>query len=610
MSVLDTPRVYFRGQITWDPIVTNNFDQLYDLATGKPKLGDGGVAEYRELVRQTVVQGNWNPHGTHRSSFFETAVSGVDRGHGLDLEDAVVGVPMSFTGMLVDLDPYGATSSQLFFDELRCGIDGGCQIVAPHSGPMVARRINFARNTTYRVIAGVASVVWQTSFATDGGLAIHPRGSKALSALAEALDGDDGDVQGLTVRINAYRTAYYGVQRPTAQQAQDLAAWIAAGGFHPNPARAVIVGVIGLWRRGEPPSVPADRVLAQAPGSPVGTAFAKVERRRLAIDLANGVPETGFDLAKLDLGPLSVVSVTPEGDVPLGTLPYASYDKAAYEATSGIAGLPLERTQVTAARHGALEVRVSDGTPVLQEQVLTVCADEANVYLEEGESTVVTLRAFERGAKPSAPVTVTLVQSGGPMLPPHVKTDAKGVASVPIAAVTTGAWTWILSPWRGAGPSAAHAARPGAQRVLHAAGDAGRRRHRGPRPDLAERVREGPARLGGACPGHGQLAAPRRRGAVQGPRAADPQPHEPGPLRRLPLHARHQGPEPGAAHPAPRLVRRRYGPSGARRRSHPRARSRGSRRAGSLWPRLLTHRFGARRGLSWSCPWRLGSKRI
>lgn len=48
--------------------------------------------------------------------------------------------------------------------------------------------------------------------------------------------------------FNAYRTTYYGTQRPTPQQAQELAARIAAGGFHPNPARSMIVGVIGPWR--------------------------------------------------------------------------------------------------------------------------------------------------------------------------------------------------------------------------------------------------------------------------------------------------------------------------------------------------------------------------
>ena len=450
MSVLDTPRIYFRGQMTWDPIVTNNFDQLYDLSTGKPILGGGTVADYREQVRQTVVAGNWNVHGTHRSSFVETIVTGADSGTGLDVNDPLVGVPVSFTGMLVDLDPYGATSSQLFFDQFSCGIDGGCQIVAPRAGPMVARRINFARNQTYRVIAGVASVVWQTSFPTAGGLAIHPRGSAVLEALAAALD--EGDAQGLAVRVNTYRTTYYGTQQPTDQDAEDLAADIAAGGFHPNPARSVIVGVIGLWRKGEPPTVPAGRVLARTQGSPVSTAFAELGPDRLTIDLANSVPETGFDLEKADLGSLTVVARTASGDVALGTLPYAAYDNSAYNATSGLVELRVDAAGAAAARTGDLEVRNQAGAVLLREQPLTVCAEPANVYLEEGEGASVTLRAFERGGKPSSPVSITLAQAEGPLLPPQVETNSDGEVSVPISGTATGSWTVILVPWRGQAP--------------------------------------------------------------------------------------------------------------------------------------------------------------
>ena len=44
MSVLDTPRIYFRGQISWDPIVTNNDPELYDVETSRTVLGTGDVA--------------------------------------------------------------------------------------------------------------------------------------------------------------------------------------------------------------------------------------------------------------------------------------------------------------------------------------------------------------------------------------------------------------------------------------------------------------------------------------------------------------------------------------------------------------------------------------
>jgi hypothetical protein len=67
MSVLETPRIYFRGQVSWDPITTNNYSQRYDEFTGAtvfPQVVDkvkafraqaiadvagGGVADKREL---------------------------------------------------------------------------------------------------------------------------------------------------------------------------------------------------------------------------------------------------------------------------------------------------------------------------------------------------------------------------------------------------------------------------------------------------------------------------------------------------------------------------------------------------------------------------------
>lgn len=459
MSVLDIPRIYFRGQMAWDPIVTNNYSQLYDIATSKPRLGAGTVADYRERARQAIPRGNWNVHGTHRSIFFETTVTGVDLGCGLQVDDALVGAPVSFAGKLVDLDPYGATTSQLFFDELSCGIQGGCQILGLSAGPMAARRINFARNTGYTYIAGRASVVWQASFPADGSLSVHPYDSAVLAGLHDLLSDDD--VAGLTVRVNAYRTVYYNTESPTEQQARDLADQIAQGGFHPNPARSLIVGVIGLWRRGEAPSVPGDRVLAPVGDSPVGTAFARVGDGRLTLDLSNSVPETGFDVPKLDLGPLTVVAKAEGDDVPLGTLDYTAYDTPAYNATSGIVTLALDPGQAATVGGADLEIRAANGTALLTEQPLTVAADPPNIYLEQGEQASVVLRAFLRGGRPGAPVSVTMAEVGGPLPPVQVVTNEDGEVTVPINGGKPGSWIWVLIAWQGEAPTPPSQLNPG-----------------------------------------------------------------------------------------------------------------------------------------------------
>lgn len=458
MSVLDTPRIYFRGEITWDPIVTNNFDQLYDLTTSKPVLGNGSVADYREIARTTIPGGNWNVHGTHRSTLFDAAVSGVDVGAGTDRTDPLVGVGVSFSGKLVDLNPYSSSSSQLFYDHFSCGIQGGCQILGKGAGPMVARRINFARNSGYQVIAGVASVIWQASIPAEQ-VTFNAHESTVVANFHDLMARDG--FAGLTIRMNAYRTVYYDSEVQSDAQAQALAADIANGGFHPNPARGLVVGVVGPWRHGEAPSVPGDRVLNQVSGSTVATAFARTGNGRVVIDLSNSVQETSFKVDKDDLGPLDVVAKAAGGDVKLGTLGYADYNRDAYEASSGIVTLPLTAAQQTAADSADLVLRRSNGTVLLSEQALTVAADVPNLYLEQGEQATVSLTVRLRGKPPGGQVSVMLAEIGGPLPAVQVKTDNAGQASVPINGSAPGSWTWVLLPWQGQPPIAPAGLNPG-----------------------------------------------------------------------------------------------------------------------------------------------------
>lgn len=383
MSVLETPRLYFKGEISWDPIVTNNYgpppSPVYEYDetncetvlpdgsnsedTGSKLLADteGRVQAFRKDAIKTISQiGNWNVDGTHRSTFYNTCITGCDLGSGLVTDDPVVSLPVNFTGMLVDLEPYGAWSSQLFFDTFRIGVDGGYRILAPRSARFIARGINFSRNSANQMIAGVASVVWQTSFPKEGGLQLTCFDSKALLALNQALESPD--VLGLTVRFNSYRTIYFDdpalrnslPSRGTAFEG--LQKKLEQGGFQPNPARSQLVGVIGLWRRGEPMQEPGDRALTYAPGSPVGTAHALVNATSLMLDLSNSVMEISHDLRKMDLGPLQVKATTANGPTPVARLTYEQYNRAAYEATAGIVTVPLTPGREKLAAAGPLSL--------------------------------------------------------------------------------------------------------------------------------------------------------------------------------------------------------------------------------------------------------------
>jgi hypothetical protein len=455
MSVLETPRILFSGEIDWDPIVTNNYADFYnenDSETVFPTVADR-VKAFREEAIAAVwpPKINWNPHGTHRSNLYNTEISGADLGDGVVHTDAFVGSPANFRGMLVDLEPYGAFTSQLFFDAISFGIDGGCRIVAPRNSRFTARYINFSRylgKDKFR--AGVASVVWQSSFPKET-LTIDAFNSDALQKLQTALKADD--VAGLTVQWNAYRTIYFNdpsyTQDDTKQPAK-LLAKLSGGGFQPNPARRV-VGVIGLWRRNEPANEPGDRVLLVSGTSPVSTAHARVTGSSLTLDLSSSISETGPDLQKQNLGDLNVVAVPSSGNpVTLGTLTYPQYDKQAYLATSGIVTIPLTADDVKIATEAALQLRDSQGNVLLAETNLRAVPLVPNLYLDEGQTGMAVFQVYDRGVPAGEGISVTIAvmsADGGSILTSFaLTTAADGTVSFPLPGIQGSITAYVAIP--------------------------------------------------------------------------------------------------------------------------------------------------------------------
>src|SRR5258707_42997 len=425
MSVLETPRIYFRGNVAWDPITTNNDPSFYDETDAEPIYNEAAkrVQAFRQEAIDAVVKGLWNPHGTHRSTFFDSAISGTDRGAGLVQNDPFINSPAIFRGMLVDFEPYGAFSSQLFFDSMTFGVAGGCRITAPRNMRFTALYINFGRNAV-GAIAGVASVVWQTSFARDEGLSIDAFDSPALQALQKALDTDD--VFGLTVQWSAYRTIYYGtpVQRnkDIAPLATELTKKLNSGGFQPNPARSMVVGVIGLWRKGEPAHEPSDRTLINVPNGDhtkaptVVAAHVRITPNSIVLDLSNSVSETDLTLTKANVGDLRVVAVPSNASpVTLATFAYAQYDKTAYEKTSGILTLPITAAAAHIAESSDLHLHDSSGKVLLAESALRALPLTPNLYTSEGEKRNATIQVYDPGVRSTAgiPVLVCVMSADG-----------------------------------------------------------------------------------------------------------------------------------------------------------------------------------------------------
>ncbi len=468
MSVLETPRIYFSGQVTWDPITTNNYARFYDEADAEPVFPKVAkkVAAYRKEAIAAVKGLSWNPDGTHRSTFYDAEVTGADLGKGLVQDDPFAGSPANFIGMLVDLEPYGGVTSQLFFDAMSFGIEGGCRIAAPRRTRFTARYINFLRNTT-GAIAGVASVIWQTSFAKDDGLRIDAFDSPALQALQKALSADD--VLGLTVRWNAYRTIYFNDAVQTSQDLQaaglpaQLIKQLKGGGFQPNPARGYMAGVIGLWRKGEPVCEPGDRALVTGPDDPqgppsVGAAFARLDGRTLTLDLSNSISEVDLDRTKHKFGALSVVAVDPKSGKPvtLASFDYPQYDKDAYDKTAGIVTLAVASDAAALGAANDLQLRDASGHVLLTESSLRAIPLIPNLYLNQGDLQTVQFQVYDRAVPAGAgiPVTVCVLSADGGTVESTfpVTTVAGGTFSFPVSAATGGIVSYLPLPGPGQTP--------------------------------------------------------------------------------------------------------------------------------------------------------------
>jgi hypothetical protein len=470
MSVLETPRIYFRGQVAWDPIVTNNTDRFYDEVTSEPVFR--AVQDKVEQFRKDAIaalgfpagQLLWNPHGTHRSTFFDTAICGASAGD-IDVEnDPFIGSPVVFRGMLVDLEPYGGLTSQLFFDAMTFGIDGGYQIAGSPATRFTSRYVNFGR-TTGGWRAGIGSTIWQTTFPKSG-LTINAFDSPALQALIDAMD--DGDVLGLTVEWNAYHTVYFDDPKTTNATveplAQALQKKLEGGGFQPNPARSLLVGVVGLWRRGEAVGEPSGRALLTSSATTyVASAQARVAPRSITLDLSNSISEVAFSetpsaLKKQNLGTLTVAAADAQSGkaVPLASFDYAQYDTSAYLRTAGIVTLPITPEQAAIAQSSDLQLLDAAGNVLLAERARRAIPLTPNLYLDQPGSGMVAFQLYDRGMPAGGGIGVTVyalsADSGTILGSVALQTDAGGIVAFPVLATSSGIVCYAAAPAPDSGP--------------------------------------------------------------------------------------------------------------------------------------------------------------
>jgi len=287
MSVLSFPRIYFKGEMMWNPDTENNTAKLYNEKENSVnfEVFDLNNETFQDYItyQGSLCLGLWNYYGDHACSFlqykdFTSKITGgvLSKGEPTLDSDPLIQQPIEIAGntfggrssppRLVDVNPYASHTSQIFFNSFIIGTDGA-QIIAPRVQRMHSYWINFDRNFNTSgklIIAGGASAVWQASIPFDQLTINNQDNSPLLSALVEAMQKPSA--QGLMIRFCSYRTLYFqnGIRNDIEPQPRDSLALqndYHAGKIFSNPAYSLIVGSIGVWDEGERNSAPSGRYL-------------------------------------------------------------------------------------------------------------------------------------------------------------------------------------------------------------------------------------------------------------------------------------------------------------------------------------------------------------
>ena len=435
MSHLSLPRVHFRGEFETNVDTANNDDVADIVDVARVTIDTQGksdddfrrwLEEYQEPTPDQIggIRAGWNYYGDNGCRFRRVTVTRVELPDGTVADsagDPLVGARVRLNrAVMVDLDPEGSLGTQIFCDQLQVEGDDGVFWEGPTTR-FYSRWISFRRNLRVGGFTG-ASAVWQAALRGDE-LSFGAASSPALRALRAASEAGEG----LAVRFCTYLLA-------PGIEARDLAERFKNGQNVANPAHGLVVGTIGPLHRGEPSSVvlgrpmhPSGRLIDDHIDFQLGPAVAQVDRGRrvVSLDLITAFPERDRTLEKVNVGPVSLrlrhLEHGREETLALGPV---AYDRAAYEATAGVVDVPyppeaeppLTRGQLLLVHDHSEAVLLSEAESMLE-------TDDRAVYLQEGETREILLRAAERGRPPGTGLRVRIEE--------YDTTDIKGLPGAP-----------------------------------------------------------------------------------------------------------------------------------------------------------------------------------
>lgn len=521
MSVLSFPRIYFQGYLEWDVCTSNNNDYLpvYDAATAaldwaflanvqppitpenfRDSFRPWAIEPYRDSCPQSTegpsdscssdpvshLPSRWNFYGSQGCGFIQHAANnalsltrGGDLAYGQPASpsDPILNKPVQIIGntiggrmspaRLIDINPASPFCSQIYLSSFKAG-DAQTYLGGAVSQRMYSRSFFVPRNiSSDLMIAGPIGAIFQTTIPTAS---LETAGSSPLvAALRQAAQA--AGAAGVMLRFATYNTVYYqnGIFNDIAQRPRncaELTALYKQGKAFINPAYSRVVGVLGVWNRGELATAPGGHMLVpNMPLAPASTASEATVRAAVPIgvvghtalefapgadlaattstlpplapgvihaeinagagivtlDLQNAIPEYTLDAdlqsARYDYGPIDVVVRMPGNTFNLiGTFGYAQYDKAAYSAKGGLVDVPFGPgvtadliNQWLGAGNGSLALR-AQGQTLSLETPLTVETDDRGIYVDQGQTQRISLQVRYKNAPPPAGTFVYIFQ--------------------------------------------------------------------------------------------------------------------------------------------------------------------------------------------------------
>ena len=411
MSHLSLPRVHFRGEFETNVDTANNDDVADFVDVARVTIDTQGksddefrqwLEEYQEATPDQLagIRAGWNYYGDNACRFRRVTVTCVElpsRTVADAAGDPLVGAAVHLNlAVMVDLDPEGILGTQIFCDQFQVKVQDRDDVFWEGlTTRFYSRWLSFRRNLRVGGFTG-ASAVWQAALPGDG-LSFGAASSPAAQALRAA--GEAGG--GLVVRFCTYLLA-------PGIEARALAERFKNGQTVANPARGLVVGTIGPLHAGEPTSVvlgrplhPSGRLVDDHIDFQLSPAVAQVDRERrvVSLDLITAFPERDQTLEKVNVGPVSLrVRHVQNGSEETLALGRVAYDKAAYEATAGVVDVSYPpEAEPRLASGQLLLVHDHSGAVLLSERESLVETDDRAVYLQEGETREILLRAVARG---------------------------------------------------------------------------------------------------------------------------------------------------------------------------------------------------------------------